>query len=538
MHLEQPKRPGSCRAAHCLILIILALLPLGLTGGGGHAAGADEVPPAAESDSILIWHAGSDVPPVINVMADAFNPSDLGEDGPGLGRFWPFASVADFFAGQDADLRAQFTADFEKYLPQNMGGYHPACPVHDDANLSLYTYRKPDECHQAEFLAWLKAHRELDDFIEPAGRRRNDYRGDLISPVVDGPEAVTEDVLKKTFGHVTWVRGGAVTMMGDNRYNPLRWVAPINEVHHHEQASQAMLFRSAPGQWEHTAQVFEQFTKGARDRRIYLDYDIEIEVEDEREALGEWSIWDYYGAQPLSSPAGLIGQTHWNCFRYSTGETAFGQEMPPAQKRNIQRWMEVRLEEVNIQMAVMVNFLERDGKYRLAEFMLASKDQRPIGFLPLEKGGDGIMYAADPELNRFFVDGGLGGPVGWWRAPISMLSNPVFTGGQSDLLPIVLEGGQYEPIPDGGMRKRFKGRLDLTNFYALARQQQVFPGQRGYAGGKWMGFEGDVPELRNPAERHGIEWLGAIYEVHGPFKVRMTVNRLNATIVGESPAGR
>lgn len=356
---------------------------------------------------------------------------------------------------------------------------------------------------------------------------------------MEDPKQVNEDVLKKTSGHVTWIKDGAVTMMGDNRYNPLRWVAPINEVHHHEQASQAMLFRSAPGQWERAADVLADFNQGRRDRRIVLDYDIEIEVADERKAMGEWSIWDYYGSQPLASPVGLLGQTHLNCLRYSTGEEAYGQQMPPAQKRNIQRWMEVRIENINIQMAIMVNFLERDGKYRLAEFMLAGKEQRPIGFLPLEKDGDGIVYSDEPNLNRFFIDGGLGGPVGWWRAPISMLSDPVFTGEKAgDLTPIVLEGGQYEHISDGGMHKRLKGRIDLTRFYALARQRRIFPGQRGYAGGKWYGFEGDVPEFRDPDERHGIEWLGAIYEVHGPFKVRVTVNRLDAQIVGDSaPVG-
>ena len=94
------------------------------------------------------------------------------------------------------------------------------------------------------------------------------------------------------------------------------------------------------------------------------------------------------------------------------------------------------------------------------------------------------------------------------------------------------------PVPALAQDANAEARLRRIEQEVRALQRQVFPGQRGYAGGKWMGFEGDVPELRNPAERHGIEWLGAIYEVHGPFKVRVTVNRLNASVVGESAAGR
>ncbi len=521
------------RTARRFFQAIVFFMTLALIGGIRPLAlcSAIEAEPA---NSLLLWRPGSEPAPPVSVMADAFNRSDLGLDGEGLGGFWPFASVVDFFAGQDPDLCAKFAKDFQKYLHQNSGSYHPACPVPDKAGFSLYTYRKPYECHQAEFLAWLKENRGLDDFIEPAGRRWNDYRGNLRCPLVVGPDNVTDEVLKQTFGHVAWVDDGAVTMLGDNQYNPLAWVAPINEIHHHEQASQAVVFRAAPGQWERAAEVFAEYHRGNREQRICLAYDIAIEVTDQRKALGEWSIWDYYGRQPLSSPCGLLGQTHWNAFRYSTGEIAFGQEMPFPQRRNLQRWMEVRMEDINIQIAIMVNFLERDGKYRLAEFMLASKNQRPIGFQPLAADGDGIVYSADPSLNRFFVDGGLSGPVGWWRVPVSMLSHPLFTSGHEDLMPVVMEGGEFSPIPDGGIQKRYKGKIDLTKFYAVARQRRIFPGQRGYASGTWIGFEGDAVESQDPNERHGIEWLGAIYEAHGPFEVKMTVHELDVHIATAS----
>jgi hypothetical protein len=92
----------------------------------------------------------------------------------------------------------------------------------------------------------------------------------------------------------------------------------------------------------------------------------------------------------------------------------------------------------------------------------------------------------------------------------------------------LIKGGDYVEIPDGGMKKRFEGIIDLTNYYVVSRQKQFFPGQRGFWVHKWVGFEGDDPQYRNPREEHGINWLGFIFENHGPFKVSVTIHRLNA----------
>ena len=73
----------------------------------------------------------------------------------------------------------------------------------------------------------------------------------------------------------------------------------------------------------------------------------------------------------------------------------------------------------------------------------------------------------------------------------------------------------------------------MTNYYAMARKYKFFPGQRGYCGKRWVGFEGDVAEFVNPAEQHGLYWLGFIIENHGPFRVSAKIQRLNAYISGE-----
>ncbi|MHB8969120.1 MAG: hypothetical protein ACYC3X_04125 [Pirellulaceae bacterium] len=120
-----------------------------------------------------------------------------------------------------------------------------------------------------------------------------------------------------------------------------------------------------------------------------------------------------------------------------------------------------------------------------------------------------------------------------YRTSIDMLRDERFTGHDPALTPVLQEGDSLVVIPDGGLpRKRVRGSLDLTRFYVLSRQQECFPGQKCQAGDAWVGFEGDDPQLSDPQERHGIEWIGFIFENHGPFRVQAAIHELNVREVG------
>jgi hypothetical protein len=470
-----------------------------------------------ESDtaaSVLKWYPGSGQKPSPRILVGRFNNNDLGIEGPGLGRFWQFGALVEYFCGDDQKLREQFQVDFSKYLAQNHDGLHPNYDQPASPNVDVYTYRKAYEFDQPVFLEWLKKNNIDKDLFEPAARKYNGYRGSLLPPYVQSADQVTDDFLNKTFGYAIYPQGDCLVMLIDNKHNPSRWIAPVNEVHHHEQSSMGMTIPAKPGQWDKTATIFKEYFEGKTNQRILLDYNIEFSVEDMRYEMNEFTIWDYYGGpKPFKEPEGIISQVHHNTFKACMGEAFKGATFTKPQQRSNLSWAEKRLINIGFQASIMVNFIEKEGCYRLAEFMLCGKGQQPHMW----------NYTKAEQLNSFGIDGGISGPMGWHRASVDMLSDERFTSVAPDK-PVAIDCDKYIEIPDAGLKKAsVKGTIDLTNYYVISKKQGWFPGQSGKLDGEWVGFEGDDPRYFNPDEAHGIQWLGFVFENHAPFKVTFKI---------------
>ncbi len=72
--------------------------------------------------------------------------------------------------------------------------------------------------------------------------------------------------------------------------------------------------------------------------------------------------------------------------------------------------------------------------------------------------------------------------------------------------------------------------IDVTNYYALARAGQFFPGQLGYWNNVQVGFASADPASKDPTEQHAIYNAAMIFESHGPFRVALGINRFNVYV--------
>ena len=476
------------------------------------AAGSDRI-------ELLTWHPGTSERPRPDVRVERFKDNDLGIAGSDFfGQHAPFGSVVQYFCGDDATLRKEFAETFTKYLVTRHDGRYPSYVASEPTNCTLHTYRTPYEYSQPEFLAWLAKHTDKSDFCEPAGRRFNNHRGPVVCPWLD--EGVpNEDDLKQAFGFAAYLEGRSVVLLNDNRLNPMRWAAPINEVHHHEQPAMCLAIGGKPGTWERTSQLFQQSLAGTPQRRIVLNYDIELEVDDYRAQTREYTLWDFYGGYDLTQPPqGIISQTHLHTYEACRGQAFDGRTFSAAQRLLNYSWMETRLLNCNLHCSLAVNFRNRDGIFRLSEFMVAGKSQsaRPWNLTPCE------------FFNAYAVDGGGGYDFAWYRTSIELLRDERFRGAQEPCELTVWHGSRYVEIPDGGLPPtRLQGEIDLTRYYALARRHECFPGQKHEIGTAWAGFSGGDPDRANPFEQHGVEWVGLLFENHGPFRIKVTLHELN-----------
>lgn len=494
--------------------------------------------------SVLQWSPGCGAPPRVACHVERLKRNDLGLPGPGLGAFWPYGSLIDAFAGKDPALRRAFQEDFFDLIAENHPAtLHPGGRHADQPNLNVCTYQVPWEWDQERFLRWIEKNRGLDDFLEPAGRRNIPHRNAIASPMVDDPSEIDAAFLALTHGRAVRASPEELRLHSDNRYNPYRWVGPMNEVQHHEQPSICATIPAAPGVYEDVREHFSEALTGEPSQRLLLRYDLDVEIKDHSRELGEKSIWDFHGTRTLHSPSGVVGQSQWNALMYSAGEESHGHRLSPAQQAFLRRWLDLRYVAANIQLSLMVNFRERDERYRLLELMLLGYQQEPIFFfdesLPLPENGtfsnpftlegNGIIPTAHAGMNRHIVDGGCSGPFAWTRAPISAYCDPEVTENTDEgRFPIIREGGRYIELSSPELaRTRLGGIVDITQFHAASRRAGYFPGQRGYWGHGWTGFEGDDPLHRDAGEEHGLEWLGIIFENHGPFSIDCLVRQMD-----------
>ena len=212
---------------------------------------------------------------------------------------------------------------------------------------------------------------------------------------------------------------------------------------------------------------------------------------------------------------------------YAQGAKKEGVSLLPIQRKMVEKYSKTRLEPVNFQLSVGINFRQRHPNYRLAEFMLCTYNQVPVGVFPDEADGKGFLATDCDAMNPLVADGGNSGDIAWWRLPIDVLDNPALRQGQSS----AWQGSDYLDLEEPELDKTvFKGEIDVTEFYRQAIAAKAFPGQRGLWVNRWVGFEGDVADFQNPDEAHGIDWAFFIFESHGPLKVVAQVRKLDVVI--------
>ena len=482
---------------------------------------------AERERSVLKWSPGCGEEPRVAVEVQWLMANDyLAEKGDGLLKLQALGAMMDTFCGDDPALRKSFSEWVGQYrFPKFY--YHPQHPKPEDENLVITSYNKPYEALQPKFIKWMQTHRGQDDFLMPAARKMNPYKGELIDPVVEDFSSVTEETLQQTFGYVAVAKPDSMTFIGDNRYNPLRWICPINEIHAREQPSWGMRLHSTPKTWKETVSILKATRTGAAEKRILLRYEIGLVIEDCREQMGEFRLQDYLASGKPHS-VGLIKQMYLNTEKYKTGAKKDGVSLEPIQRRMIEKYAKTRLEPVNFQLSVGINFRQRDPNYRLAEFMLCAYNQDPVGVFPEEGNGRGFLANGNEAISRLVSDGGNSGNVAWWRLPVDVLEHPELLQGASP----AWKGTDYRELTEPSLERTvFKGEIDVTEFYRQAIAAQVFPGQRGFWVKRWVGFEGDVPEFQNSDEEHGIDWAFFIFESHGPLKVTAQVRKLDVVIV-------
>jgi hypothetical protein len=477
--------------------------------------------------SVLQWAPGQGRPPLPAVEVQWLKDNDyLSSEKKGLGRMQPFSAVMDTFCGTNQQLRAEFSDWVSDYAFPKFY-YHPAHPKPDKFNMVVTAYNTPYECYQEKFIDWMKTKRGRDDFLIPNARKTNPFKGDLAYPVVYSRIGMTDELLQKTYGYAVLAEPDKITFIGDNRVNPYRWITPINEIHHREQPSWAMRLHSSPEGWAKTAEILqENRTEKKTGRRVLLRYEISVDVIDGRNDLGEFALQDYL----QRGETGLISQMRTNLIKYGIDrEASQGEVFEFMQGKMVEKFLKTRFDPVNFQLAVGVNFKERDNRYRLAEFMLCSYNHQSCVVFPEKEGGQGVLPTANAGFNKYVRDGGNAGKSAWWRVPISALDDAALTQGGASAWK---SEDPYLEMEKPELRRRvFKGEIDVTEFYRQALASKVFPGQRGYWVSQWVGFEGDDPEQFNPDERHGVEWAFFIFENHGPLKVEAEVRQLDVVIV-------
>ena len=484
-------------------------------------------PVASAEQSILKWVPGAKAEaPRIAVEVQWLMDNDYNTGAvEGLGKLQALGALMDVFAGEQPEAReafSQFAAEYR--FPEFY--YHPDHPKPAGDTVVVTAYQKPYECLQPIFLDWMQAQHGLDDYLLPAARKMNPYRGALVDPIVTDEQQVTEALLQQTFGYVAVAKPEGMTFIGDNRYNPLRWICPINEIHAREQPSWGMRLHSKPEFWDQTVELLHQAKNNQIKQRIILRYEIALEIEDCREQMGEYSLQDYLASGDEAS-VGLIKQMSANTEKYAEGVEKDGVSLLPIQCAMIEKYARTRLDPVNFQLSIGINFRQRHPQYRLAEFMLCTYQQAPVGVYPHEANGEGFFATDCEAINPLVSDGGNSGNVSWWRLPINVLEHDALLQGQAS----AWQGSDYLELTEPELELTvFHGEIDVTEFYQQAIAAKAFPGQRGWWVDRWVGFEGDAPEYQNPAEEHGIDWAFFIFESHGPLNVKAQVRQLEVVI--------
>jgi hypothetical protein len=457
--------------------------------------------------------------PQIEWWVDTFREHDYSLDG--------FFSMGHAFTGGDEELLEKFNKTMrEPYYFQVLTPF-TASIAETPTDFTVHTYYKPYEYEQSKFLKWTKDNLGRDDFLPANARKTNAYRGDLISPFVYSKAERKALDLKKTFGKCVTTEDGKLTFIQDNRVNPMRWIAPDNEVLHHETSSSFFLSRVSKEQDKELAKIFKDYWTGAdRSKRVLLNYKIRVKLTNYAEEMGEKSIYDMYEPGELEKAEDLITATH-----SKIKERVATKDSGAAYAEN---YMKTRLESPFLQVSVVVNFKETAEHYFLQEFMVVDKNYQSTtkGFTT------GDYPIRNARLREEIYEGGSAETearcISWNRLKVDTLKD--LKDGVSDIPghPIIVEGGNHvdwDHRNDKVLEATVSGTIDLTNYYLHARERGFFPGASFQNGsGDYVGFSEKKSHHYDPDLPIGMAWAGFMFEMTGPFKLVMEGQELDVVI--------
>lgn len=428
--------------------------------------------------------------------------------------------LAEYFTGGDSNLLASFRQEFEKPLYINITAKPLMNNNLEDFQLTVHSYYKPYEFHQAKFLNWLRDHRPaVTDFLPANARKMNGYKGDLNNPIAATERERGQLDLKTTFGKEVFFKDGGVCFLQDNRLNPFRWMAPNNDIHHHEASPIFMENHVADADRVRVRQILEDYRTGKdRGKRILFKYRAVIKLTDYRKEMGEASIFDMYEKGEFENGKDLITAVHRRWSECAKAETVMG--------RWTKKYMNARLERPFAQVSICINMSEGGNRYILQEFMVFNKD-----YASTTKGY--YRPVSNEIMSDHMYEGGCSGFVGWNRLAVDALKIDGVSCGKD--MATAVEGCDYADVAGHKSKvitKEVSGTIDVTRFNYFARKNHFFPGEDGYYtdDGRMHGFSARGTKEYEPGFLPSIFWAGFMCEMAGPYKLEIEIKRFDLTI--------
>ena len=462
-------------------------------------------------ESILTYPIPWKSEPRARLYTDILYENDFSLDAPNL--------LSRYFTGGDSALFEDFKREFYKEEYTRMQAKPDIDSMFEGHNCTIHTYYKPFTFYQSKFLDWIQKHRGIADFLPANARKCNDYRGDLVNPILPSESQVETFDLKKSFGKRISFGDGKVLYLQDNRLNPYRWWAPNNTLLHHETPAIFMENNVSPENIVRMRKMLDDYLIGTdRTRKILLKYRAKIRVEDYREQMGEKTIFDMYKDGEFENGTDLLTTLHREWTARSESDTYEG--------RWSKHYMNYRLEKPFVQVSVCVNMYMADGRYLLQEFMLFNKD-----YVSSTKG----FYCPvnNPIMDDYIYEGGCSGLVGWNRLSVDALR--IDRVSCSREFPVILNGGEYIDVSGDNspvIERSVEGVIDLTNYYVMARRNNFFPGEEGFYVNNDIthGFGTEGKPESNQEVKPSIYWAGFMFEMTGAYKLEIEIEEFDVVV--------
>lgn len=417
-----------------------------------------------------------------------------------INQFLPQLSALQMTAsGGDPNKMAAFRAAIQMDLPQPNERFklYPGCSVVADPLILVQTFQKPYMVRQGDYQGWVNIHGSGRNLVSEKSFQTNNYVGNLSCPL-----GIDPNKLKQTLGYSIKrndlaTQSDSVEMLIDNSLNPWRWAGPINATHHVEQPSMAMVIDVSKDKALAAGDNLTKFAHGLSNKRILLEYAIDLSFTDLRSTLREYNIDNFLNG---SSGFDLISKIK---------SITFGNLMPfPYENR---QYYNKRLYKPSFQLSLMVNLREDQIGWMSQEFMLASMDY--------DRDGQSYPLSPNPAMNNFIYEGGSvpDSGVSWYRLKVNALTDVpgIIPEGRNQILK---SGNSFWAIPPfQNSSNVLWGTIDLTEFVKVAKGHQFLPGH--------------LPLPSNPNQKIwdklNLNWAGVVFESHGPFKSKVTVKHFN-----------